>query len=210
MNRTVLLAATISLLSFGCSHSAQHAANDATHESWETYPGARVKTKKASARDEAPTAAPEAAAPVRNAGDFVVYRFSGSFQKQPLTLTERVLAREGGLVLIELTLEEGGKSQQLRVKMNDAPGASREVFGVTRIEGGVEAPATVAAYEAMMARTIVAADENEELLSSEDVDVQIGGTAVPCKATTYRVRIGKHTATMKTLESDTFAWGDVG
>jgi len=210
MNRILLLATTVSLLSSACHASQPRSSNEATRESWVTYPGAHGKAKKARAANEAPAAAPQASAVGRNAGDFVVYRFSGSFQKQPLTLTERVLAREGTFVLLELTLEEGGKKQQLRVKMNDTPGANREVFGVTRFENGVEIPADAAAYEAMMSRTIVAADENEELLASENVEVQIGGANVPCKATTYRVRLGKHQATMRTVESDRFPWGDVG
>jgi len=33
---------------------------------------------------------------------------------------------------------------------------------------------------------------------------------LPVTKTTYRVKIGKAAATMETLSSETFAWGDVG
>ena len=44
------------------------------------------------------------------AGDYVVYRFSGSFRKPtptPLTLTQRVLGRDGNVRPLEVVLDEG-------------------------------------------------------------------------------------------------------
>src|SRR5262245_26522115 len=49
-----------------------------------------------------------------NPGDYVVVRFSGSYRKAPITLSQRVLSREGTVALIELVLSEGKKSQTLR------------------------------------------------------------------------------------------------
>ena len=65
------------------------------------------------------------------------------------------------------------------------------------------------AYESLMARTALAADQNEALVGTEEVSVDVGGASVSAKQTTYRVRVGKRRATMRTLESASFAWGDV-
>lgn len=146
------------------------------------------------------------------AGDFVVYRFSGSFRKAspaPLTLTERVLGREGSVLALEIVLDDGAKKQTLHIHKDSTPGASREVFDVMRVEAGSERPATVDAYEAMMAKTVLAADQNEAQLGTETMNVLLGGRTLICKKTSYRVRVGKHEATMSTVASDAFPWGDV-
>jgi hypothetical protein len=184
--------------------------------------GARVVASQEVRLDSATSATrarPSSAAPATpaleqklQAGDYVVYRFSGSFRKTspaPLTLTERVLEREGGVVALEVVLDDGGKKQTLHIHMDATPGAAREVFDVTRVEAGNERPSSVAAYEAMMARTVVAADQNEEQLETETTNVVLGGKTLACTKTRYRVRVGKHEATMSTVASDAFPWGDV-
>jgi len=144
----------------------------------------------------------------RKPGDFIVYRFSGSFRKAPLTLTERVVAREGAVLVIDMVLaDDTGKKDALRVRFNDEPASRGEVISVSRVDG---APATLEAYEAMMADVALAADQNEALLGTEDTTVDVGGTSVPCRRTSYQVKVGKRQATMQTLESDAFAWGDLG
>ena len=61
----------------------------------------------------------------------------------------------------------------------------------------------------MMAKTVVAADQNEEQLGTERTSVLVGNQTLPCTKTRYRVRVGKRIATMSTVESAGFAWGDV-
>ena len=143
-------------------------------------------------------------------GDFIVYRFSGSFRKKALTLTERVVDVKGALATVDLTLDDGAKKRTLRVRFDHAPGAKHEVVSVARLEGGVEKPATVDAYDAMMADTVLAADENESTLGTESVTLAVGGKNLECTKTSYRVLVGKKKATMSAVTSDGFAWGDVG
>lgn len=146
------------------------------------------------------------------AGDFVVYRFTGSFRKtsaSPLVLTERVLGREGDVLTLELVLDDGAKKETLRIRKDATPGAAEDVLEVTRVEADVMRSATVDAYEAMMAKTILAADQNEEQLGSETMHLRVGGRSLPCTKTSYRVRVGAHEATMSTVESEAFPWGDV-
>lgn len=174
-----------------------------------------VVVSSAHAGSSRPVAAPEA--PARElglrAGDYVVYRFSGSFRKgaaAPLVLTQRVLGRDGGVISLEIVLEDGAKQETLRIRKDATPGSAEEVFDVTRIEAGIARSASVDAYAALMAKTVLAADQNEAELGAEETSVQLGGKTLRCKKTSYRVRVGKHEATMSTVESEAFPWGDVG
>ena len=145
----------------------------------------------------------------RTPGDFIVYRFSGSFRKTPLTLSERVIAKKGTLLTIDLSADDDGKKTELRLTVDEA-GGKNEVLRVSRLSGGVEKSATLDSYERLMATTVLAADENEALLGKEEITLDLGGSPLPCRKTSFRVRVGKKHATMHTIESDGFAWGDVG
>ncbi len=146
----------------------------------------------------------------RKAGDYIVFQYSGSFRKTPLTLTERVVAKEGTVLVIDFTLTEGKKEETLRVRMDFAPGGRGEIFDIARMDKGVEKPASKDAYDAMMAKTIVVADANEEDLGTEDVNVEVSGKSINAKKTSYRVVVGKSSATMSITAADGFAWGDLG
>jgi hypothetical protein len=223
MHRTHLPLALASIFATGCSHAAlvsKTAASSSTSQNAETAAeveggGAeertpRATTPEATAQGDTKSAAAEPEADTRKPGDYVVYRFSGSFRKTPLVLTERVVDRKGALLTIDVTAEAGDQKRELRVKIDDAPFAKNEVVSVARLEGGTEKPANLDAYEALMAETTLAADQNEAFLGVEDVVLDLGGTLLPCRKASYRVRVGKRQATLHTLASDGFAWGDVG
>src|SRR5690349_21515049 len=55
----------------------------------------------------------------RRVGDLVVHRFSGSFHRTPLVLTEEVKGRDGASWVVDLTLEDGATSSRFRVRMDD-------------------------------------------------------------------------------------------
>jgi hypothetical protein len=150
----------------------------------------------------------------RHVGDFVVFKFSGAFHKGAMTLTERVVAKEGTILTVEFTLAEGTptstREQTFRVKMDQKVGGKGEIFGVHKIEKGVSTPADKADWEAMMAKTVLFADANEETLGSEDVHVDVAGKKVDAQKTSYKVLVGNKTATMTITQSEGFAWGDLG
>ncbi len=165
-------------------------------------------------RSQAPLAA---LAELRQTGDFVVHRFTGSFRKAPLRLTQKVVAIEGALVTVDVSLTkdvgastrpEGGA--RMRVVFDKTPGATREVAKVTRLVGEREEPGTLEDYEMLMAETIVVPDRNEDLLGTEVVSARVGDRTIDCKKTSYRVALGRKSAVLSTLTSDGFAWGDVG
>ncbi len=214
MNRTLLTLAMASLLATGCARanlapaaaspapsSVEKAPAAATAETTTTAEGARATD--ATASDAETTGA-------RKAGDFIVYRFTGSFRKTPLTLTERVIARSGAMLTVDITAEEGESKRQLRVKINEASAVKNDVVAVSVIENGAEKPAGIEAYEALLAATSLAADENEAMLGAEDAMLDVGGAPLPVRKTSYRVRVGKKSATLRTVESEGFAWGDLG
>ncbi len=211
MNRTLLTLAMASLLATGCA-GVSLAPTAATPAS------ARTETPAAAAEETTAKAAPAADATAseaemtgaRTAGDFIVYRFTGSFRKAPLTLTERVIERRGAMLTVEITAEEGESKRQLRVKINEASAVKNDVVAVSVIEGGAEKAAGIEAYEALLAETSLAADENEAMIGAEDAMLDVGGAPLPVRKTSYRVRVGKKSATLRTVESEGFAWGDLG
>ncbi len=203
MNR-FLLTAFVSILAVGCGKAA-------------------VRTQAASPEKPAVIAAVEKEAPAtvvettevmtqekpRAVGDYVVYRFSGSFRKAPVTLTERVVARDDVSYTIDLILEDGKKKYELRVRTSDAPATRGELLSIQRVRKGKLVAIDAEEYEQIMAKTMVTADENEAELGSEDVKVDIGGDSIVAKRTSFRVKIGEQTATLRTTVSDQFNWGDI-
>jgi hypothetical protein len=144
--------------------------------------------------------ASEARAPLaeRQVGDFFVHRFSGSFAKEPMTLTEEVVARAGGLIIVEYTLEQGKRKQELRVT-HDA--ATERVLRVREIRGGQEIAAKIEDFEEMLEKTAFFTDSNDKLLASENTTCLVSGEEVDCEKTTYAVAIGDKQATMSVTKS---------
>jgi hypothetical protein len=221
MNRILFSLAMASLLATGCAHpglapkaeapgNAKTAAEKDEAKAADDSAEAQAQTSASPKEAAADSASPEGDANARKPGDFVIYRFSGSFRKTPLTLTQRVVDRRDAILTVDVTAESGAEKRSLRVKINDAPGAKNEVVSVARLEGGKEKPASLDAYEALMAEAMLAADQNEAFLGAEEVLVDIGGVPLPCHKASYRVRVGNKQATLRTLSSDGFAWGDVG
>lgn len=204
MNRTLLTALTLATLALSCAKAPT------------TARGGFVQLAKADARakDPAPAvvvvAADDAKMPMLSApGDYVVIRFSGSYRKTPLVLTERVLGRDGSVALVEMTMAEGKKSQTLRARIDRPVLGPEQVLDVVRVEKGKEHPATIAAYEAFMQKTLPDVDSNEETLGAEDATVTMGGKEMTGKVTRYKVRVAGKAATMAVFHANDFAWGDV-
>ena len=220
MKRMLITLSAMALLEVGCARTLMQPATAPTGEE-QAAPTPAATATTATGADAKPSAPLEsslfdgeldaqAAAHSRNPGDYVVYRFSGSFRKSPITLTERVVERKGTTLVVDVSLEEEGKSDKFRLRLKDAPNEPDEVLSVARFEGGVQKPFGVEAYDALMAKTVVPIDSNEALIASEQTKLSVGSTAFDCTRSAYRVRSGDVLATMTTLESSRFAWGDLG
>jgi hypothetical protein len=204
MNQLSALAASALLaLTAGCTHAAvsSHAAAPA-----------RATPAPAISPDSltialAPVDAPQLS---QKAGDFVVYRFSGSYRATPLTLVQRVVEVKGWSLVVDYTLKDGARRRTVRVTFDKSPEAKREIIAIARIEGTTATPIAQQELDALMSETVLAADDNEKTLGTEDVTLAVAGKSMRCTKTSYRVVIGKKKATMSTLTSAGFTWGDVG
>jgi len=147
-----------------------------------------------------------APAPVRYLGDFFVHRFSGSFAPEPLTLTEQVVAKEGGLWVVDFALSQAEKVERLRVRFDTATGEPRSV---ARLQGESEANAKLADYEALMARTMYAADVNDGLLEATSATCLVGADELDCETKTYKIWVGDTAAKLSVTHAARFSDRDV-
>jgi len=99
----------------------------------------------------------------------------------------------------------------VRASYTHAPGAAHELVSAQRLDGASAAkPMSSAELDALMAKTVLAADDNQGSTGTERAKVSVGGQDIACTRTSYRVTVGKQAATMSTLSSDAFPWGDLG
>lgn len=153
-----------------------------------------------------PVVRASASAPTRHVGDFFVHRFSGSFAADPLTLTEEVTALEDAAWVVDFSLTQDAKVERLRVRFDVASG---QAVSAAHLDGTKELPGKLADYEAMMARTIYAADVNDGLVSSNDQTCMVGSDAADCETKTYKVWVGDQSATLSIVRAKTLADRDV-
>lgn len=145
----------------------------------------------------------------REVGDYVVYRFTGSSQKEPVTLTKRIIGRTGDTLEVDMILTQGRKKQKYRVKLSDAPANRDEILSAARIESNRLVLISVDKFNDLMSKTFVVADENETLVQSEQVTATLGHSPIPARRNTYRVRVGKKHVLLRSTSSPDFAWGDI-
>ena len=148
----------------------------------------------------------------RKPGDFAVFRVSGSFQPEPMTLTERVAAREGTTLVMDYEIvKASGTRESLRVGMDLVAAKADTVFGVARV------PAAVAdrkALETLMSKTLVTMEIFDEVFRTPTIACEVGGKKIECETTTYRVVVMNGTSsaregTLTVTTSDEFAWGSL-
>jgi len=149
---------------------------------------------------EPKTEAPKAdeAVAARRVGDFAVHMISGSFRKHPALLTERVIGDEYGAWVIEYTLEDTDGSASLRVWIDQE---SDQVKRVSRLVEGVEKPATVADYDALMASASVVPDTNDGLVANNSGTCMLGPAELDCETKNYKVWLGDREASLGVTQS---------
>jgi hypothetical protein len=141
------------------------------------------------------------------AGDFHVYRYSGTFTKRPVTLTEQVLSVDGeGVAVTDFVMEDGSRTSALRVTRKP----SGEIVDIVRRTGEGEAQATTADFERMMKRIQFVPDSNDDVVSSEATTCLVGADEVGCEVTKYRVTVGSKQATLSISRSEKLPGRDLG
>jgi hypothetical protein len=152
--------------------------------------------------------ATERKASVRKLGDFHVYQYGGAFSTAPVTLTEQVIAAEedGKILVVDFVFEEGPRMTAFRVRMTP----EGQAMSVLRIGAAGEAPGTIAEYEALVKKTELVPDTNDEVLAREKTACLVGEEQVECEVTTYRVTLGKKQAKLTITRSDALPGRDIG
>ena len=151
----------------------------------------------------------EASLDARKPSDFAAFRISGSFRNGDALLTERIVLREGAVVVVDYTFADATSRETLRVSYDLVSGDGGEVFDVSVVTRGGLRPAPAGAYETMMAKTRLVADRNEGLLFLEKISIEIGGKPLLCERASWLVSIGSEKATLRVTDSQTFAWGNI-
>ncbi len=147
----------------------------------------------------------EATIDPRKPGDFVVFRISGSFREGVAYVSERVVEREGAIVVIDYTLHEPNRvPETLRVSFD---AVSSEVFDVAMVTKGGLRPAPAGAYERLRAKTVLSANQNEGLLFVEPLSISVLGNPIAAERASWLVSIGTDKATLRVTDSEAFAWG---
>jgi hypothetical protein len=169
-----------------------------------TAPAPAPAAKKSSIAPT-PVAAPAPTVLERRIGDYVVHLISGTFRKQPATLTERVVGREDGAWIIELKLEDPASTKTLHAFIDD----SGEVRKVTELTAKGEQPAKLSDYEALLAAVSVVPDENEGFSASKTGTCMVGPAELDCETKSYRVRLGERDANLGITHSPSLPGTDI-
>ena len=173
------------------------------------HPGAVVATrapapsKPAVHEEETALAAP---VDPRKVGDFYVHRFSGSYEKSPLTLTEEIVAQEDGLWVIDYTFEQPSTTTKLRVRLDPQ---TDSVVRVSKLDGDSETKVPLATYEKLIDRTSFTADANDGMVASERHTCLVGPSELDCETKSYKVWVGEKQATLSVSHSDSVPDRDV-
>jgi hypothetical protein len=204
---TFVSVGSFALLAAGCGLAARSAANAPTAQHAKAATAEKSDARLAKT-DQAPDAESEAAGSglSRKVGDFMVYEYVGAFSKQPLTLTEQVVALEGDVFVVDFVFGEGSGRTALRVRMK----SDNQVVKVSRITAGGETDAAVADYDALMQKTQFVPDSNDAALGTEHTSCLVGDEQVECDATTYRVTYGRKQAKLTITTSAKVPGRDLG
>jgi hypothetical protein len=198
MNRRLVMLSTLSKLLVLCGCGT-------TLRSVEIPSAASAPTEMARA-----VPAKNEAAPMRIPGDFAVYRIWGSYREAPVALTQRMVERQGGVLLLDLSIEDGGKIERLRMRIDDSEEHRGELLSVAKMEAGVMMPFGRAAFEQRMGELLPAADDNQGEIARRGELLKVGATPLEVVRTDYRVRIGAHHGVMSTLSAEGFPWDNLG
>jgi len=145
MKKIFLTLPAVALLTMGCGHGLMQpqAASDSEIVAVEADRDEPVDLRVSAADPGDPEARFSREPQV---GDFVVFRFSGSYRSQPLMMTQRVVARpKRDQLVMDVELDDGESAVRLRLRLRNVSGARGELASVARIDDhGVQLPFGVA------------------------------------------------------------------
>ena len=119
MKRIVVLVSSLSVFGLGCARSAVVPA--VTLAKPEV-----VKTSNA-----LPVEGVERDMSLRKSGDYVVYRFSGSYRDNPVTMTQQVVSVRDGKSVLDLIIDDGRAQLRLRMRLD----GDNNLLSVAKLDG---------------------------------------------------------------------------
>lgn len=135
----------------------------------------------------------------RRIGDVWVHRFSGTYRNSALTLREEVVGQKDDTLLVDFILDEEGKETHLRVTMA-LP--SEHILAVAKVVGGAVMPTSMSEFEAMMAKTTFAPDQNAGRLAASSETCLVGKQELDCDLAEYKVMMGEQEGTLRVLRNE--------
>ncbi|MBN2195998.1 MAG: hypothetical protein JW751_24485 [Polyangiaceae bacterium] len=134
----------------------------------------------------------------RRVGDLLVYRFSGDYRGEPITVTEEIAARDQDQFVVDYTLASGDDTARFRVRRTVAGFA---VISVAKLEGTTESPIDHATFDAWIEQTRFTADANVGRLSRGEETCLVGEQAHDCTVARYQVLVGDERAILTVATS---------
>lgn len=148
----------------------------------------------------------------RKPGDFAVFKVSGTLLEEPRTIAERVVAREGAIVVLDYDVTSAsGARESLRVRFDAVRAFDDGVFAVSRLSLGAEQPVEVAAFESFMNATLLTTDvvDHGEVFRTPPFVREVDGRSFDCEESSARVTVRGLGATRTSTTCNALPWGEV-
>ncbi len=145
------------------------------------------------------------------AGDFIVYRYTGSALDSEVRLSEKVIAREGLKLEIEVVARRGGKERRWIQVVTDTPKNQKtnkvdelfEIVDGNRVKLNSEDPKEL--YR-LYAWVVPPLQGKPQRLRKETRQLMVAGKATTARCGVFSVKAGGRDAEMVDCESDELVW----
>ncbi len=159
----------------------------------------------------APDAGPADPGTRYRAGDFVVYRYRGTFAPAPVVLREEVLAQDGNHLRIQVTAQRGAASRRWVQVLTDTPENQKnnvvdELWtegdgGLVRLDNKGNADLID-----LYSWTLPPCDGPPKPRDKAERSIEIASTRHECTCETASITCGGHGQRMETCECPDFLW----
>jgi hypothetical protein len=147
-------------------------------------------------------------------GDYVVYKYCGSYRPEPVILTEKILSKAGNKLEILVDWKSGRENRSWKQFVTDTPYNRKNniIDRLVRIENGKETELpnkdnldVFKLYEG----TYLMPQHAPSLVKDEKTTVAIGKDSYLCRTRVYKTKVlGRH-ADMTVTDSEEFKWTNV-
>ena len=147
-------------------------------------------------------------------GDYVVYKYYGSYRPEPVILTEKILSKAGNKLEILVDWKSGKERRSWKQFVTDTPFNRKNniIDRLVRIENGKETELpnkdnldVFKLYEG----TYLMPQRSPRLVKEEKTTVTIGKDSYPCRTRVYKTRVMGSHAEMTVTDSEEFKWTHV-